>query len=78
VEGLRPSDPGRSLMSKRTYRVPAIDCEGCAKTIGEALEPVEGVEGTDVDINAKTVRVRGSADDRVLRKVLTAAGYPPA
>jgi hypothetical protein len=31
-----------------------------------------------VDLEAKIVRVRGSADDRVLRKVLTAAGYPPA
>jgi copper chaperone CopZ len=64
--------------NERTYNVPAIDCDGCAKAIGEALEPVEGVEATDVDIDAKTVRVRGSADDRVVRKVLTAAGYPPA
>ncbi|TMG33867.1 MAG: copper-binding protein, partial [Chloroflexi bacterium] len=46
--------------------------------ISEALEPVEGVEATVVDINAKTVRVRGSVDDLVVRKVLTAAGYPPA
>jgi uncharacterized protein len=63
---------------ERTYSVPAIHCEGCAGTIEEALEPVEGVESATVDLDAKVVRVRGSADDRVLRKVLTAAGYPPA
>ena len=64
--------------AERTYSVPAIHCEGCAGTIEEALEPVEGVESTAVDLDAKTVRVRGSADDRLLRKVLSAAGYPPA
>ncbi|MHB8630444.1 MAG: heavy-metal-associated domain-containing protein [Candidatus Limnocylindria bacterium] len=64
--------------AERTYSVPAIHCEGCAGTIAEALEPVDGVESTTVDLGAKTVRVRGSADDRVVRKVLTAAGYPPA
>ena len=64
--------------AERTYSVPAIHCAGCAGSIEEALEPVEGVESTTVDLDAKIVRVRGSADDHVLRKVLTAAGYPPA
>ncbi|HEX6060944.1 MAG TPA: heavy metal-associated domain-containing protein [Candidatus Limnocylindria bacterium] len=64
--------------AERTYSVPAIHCAGCAGTIEEALEPVEGVESATVDLDAKIVHVRGSADDRVLRKVLTAAGYPPA
>ena len=61
-----------------TYNVPAIHCAGCAASIGDALEPVEGVESTDVDVDTKTVRVRGTADDRVIRKVLAASGYPPA
>lgn len=65
-------------MADLTYKVSAIHCEGCAASIGDALEPVEGVESTDVDIDAKTVRVRGTADDRVIRKVLAASGYPPA
>jgi copper chaperone CopZ len=65
-------------VAELTYRVPAIHCAGCAATIDEALEPVEGVESTSVDTDAKTVRVSGTADDRVIRKVLTAAGYPPA
>ncbi len=65
-------------MSDRTYTIPAIDCEGCASAISEALEPVEGVESTSVDVERKTVVVRGAADDKVLRKVLAAAGYPPA
>lgn len=65
-------------MAELTYRVPAIHCAGCAATITDALEPVDGVEATDVDVDQKTVKVRGSADDRVLRKILEAAGYPPA
>ena len=64
-------------MADLTYKVPAIHCAGCAATIGDALEPVEGVEATDVDIDAKTVRVTGNVDDRVIRKVLVASGYPP-
>jgi copper chaperone CopZ len=64
--------------AERTYSVPAVHCEGCVGTIEDALEPVEGVESATVDLGAKIVRVRGSADDRVVRKVLTAAGYPPA
>lgn len=62
---------------ERTFSVPAIHCAGCASTISEALEPVEGVESATVDLDSKTVRVRGTADDRVVRKVLAAAGYPP-
>jgi copper chaperone CopZ len=65
-------------MTELTYRVPAIHCAGCAGTISEALEPVEGVDSTDVDVDAKIVRVRGSAEDRVVRKILETAGYPPA
>jgi copper chaperone len=65
-------------MTELTYTVPAIHCAGCAETISEALEPVEGVQSTDVDIDSKTVRVSGTPDDRVIRKVLTVSGYPPA
>jgi copper chaperone CopZ len=65
------------LTTIRTYQVPAIHCDGCAQTIRDALEPVEGVQGTEVDLDAKRITVRGEADDRLLRKVLAAAGYPP-
>jgi len=65
-------------MTELTYKVPAIHCAGCASTISEALEPVEGVQTTEVDVDSKTVRVTGTLDDRVIRKVLTVSGYPPA
>lgn len=65
-------------MTELTYKVPAIHCAGCASTISEALEPVEGVESTDVDTEAKTVTVRGTAEDKLVRKILETAGYPPA
>jgi copper chaperone len=65
-------------MTELRYSVPAIHCEGCAASISDALEPVDGVEATEVDVDAKTVHVRGTPDDRVIRKVLAASGYPPA
>ena len=64
-------------MSTKTFEVPTIHCEGCAQTISDALEPVEGVEATEVDLDERRVTVRGEADEALLRKVLTAAGYPP-
>ncbi len=64
-------------MATKTFEVPAIHCEGCAQTIVDALEPVEGVEGTAVDLDTKRVTVSGQADETVVRKVLAAAGYPP-
>ena len=65
-------------MTELRYSVPTIHCEGCATSISDALEPVEGVESAEVDVNARTVVVRGTPDDRVIRKVLAASGYPPA
>lgn len=65
-------------MTELTYKVPAIHCAGCAATIGDALEPVEGVQSTDVDVDTKTVTVRGTAEDKLVRKILETAGYPPA
>jgi hypothetical protein len=44
-------------LGERTYTVPAIHCEGCANTITEVLEPLEGVEAATVDLGSKTVRV---------------------
>lgn len=63
-------------MAIQTFHVPGIHCEGCAHTIVDALEPVEGVEGTDVDLDRRVVIVRGPADEGVVRKILAAAGYP--
>lgn len=66
------------MASELSYSVPTIHCDGCAQTIRDALEPVEGVESTQVDVDKKKVLVRGTATDGVVRKVLSAAGYPPA
>ncbi len=66
------------MANELSYSVPKIHCEGCAQNITAALEPVEGVESMEVDVDAKTVRVRGSAPDGVVRKVLASAGYPAA
>ena len=45
------------------FHVPAISCEGCARTINEALRAVVGVKSVQVDVPRKQVVVfsEGSA-----------------
>ena len=62
-----------------TYFVPAVHCEHCALSIREEVGEVEGVEGVDVDLEAKVVTVRGRAlDDAALRAAIAEAGYEAA
>ena len=62
----------------RTYRVFGITCDSCKRTIQEHLGAVEGVRLVEVDIEHKTVRVGGDADDVAMRAAITAAGYEVA
>ncbi len=60
------------------FSVPKMKCDGCAGTIRQAVGPL--VEDIDVDIAAKTVRVRllpQGAGVEDIRKVLEKAGFPP-
>lgn len=62
-----------------TYSVPAIHCAHCAASIQEEVVEVEGVVGVEVDLDAKTVTVRGSdLDDGLLRAAIGEAGYEAA
>ncbi|MFO0809008.1 MAG: HAD-IC family P-type ATPase [Gemmataceae bacterium] len=60
------------------FAAPGISCEGCARTIRDALGAVPGVSGVSVDIAGKTVRVDHgpSASREALAAVLARAGYP--
>jgi copper chaperone len=62
-----------------TYRVPAVHCGHCAAAIKEEVSSVEGVEGIDVDLDAKVVTIRGHAlSDEALREAIEEAGYEVA
>ena len=62
------------------FTVPGITCEGCARTIRQALGAVPGVSGVSVDGAAKSVRVihRGAAGRDVLAAALEGVGHPPS
>jgi len=49
----RKEDP----MTQTVLSVPDISCEHCARTVTNALSPLEGVERVAVDIPAKRVTV---------------------
>lgn len=63
-------------MSKTTIKIEGMMCEGCVKSVKEALEKVPGV--TSVEINLKkgtaTVLQDGASDDALVKAVVD-AGY---
>jgi len=62
-----------------SYSVPAIHCAHCVMSIREEVGQVEGVEDVDVDLESKTVTIRGHAlDDAALRAAIVEAGYEAA
>ena len=62
-----------------TYSVPAIHCGHCEMSIREEVSEVEGVENVDVDLDAKSVTIKGlELDDAALRAAIVEAGYEAA
>ncbi|MDF2754108.1 MAG: hypothetical protein K0S82_2491, partial [Gaiellaceae bacterium] len=78
--GIVTPTSGRGEMSDtKTYSVPGIHCGHCAAAIKEEVSSVEGVEGVDIDLDAKAVTVRGQAlSDEALRQAIEEAGYEVA
>ena len=67
------------MATQTEFRVPTIDCEGCARTIKGALGRVSGIDLVEVDVPAKRVRVEYDAielDEARVRDAVEAAGFP--
>ena len=63
-------------MAEITYTVPGMSCGHCERAVSEELLEVDGVTSVDVDLDAKTVLVRGERlDDATLKAAIGAAGY---
>ena len=64
--------------TRTMFRVPTIRCGGCAETITQALNRIDGVEAVDVDVQAKTVAVdhEPRTARETLETALATAGFP--
>lgn len=62
-------------MSKKTLKIEGMMCEGCVKSVKEALEKVPGVTSVDVNLKKGTAVVQGDADDETLIKAVVDAGF---
>jgi copper chaperone len=68
-------------MTTVVLNVPDISCEHCERTIREALAPVQGIQGLDVNISAKQVRVtfdESQVATEHMKDILQQEGYPVA
>ncbi len=66
---------------KETFNVPGVSCGHCKSAIEQALEPLAGVQGAEVDVDSKIVDV--TYDDSVIDRAgivrgIEAAGYDVA
>jgi copper chaperone len=65
-----------SVQNTIEYGVPGVSCAHCERAIVAEVEQVAGVETVAVDLEAKTVLVRGhELRDADLRAAIEAAGY---
>jgi copper chaperone CopZ len=63
-------------MEQIRYSVPDVSCSHCEQAIAAEVGKVAGVVAVDVDLDAKTVVVRGEAvDDTAVRAAIAEAGY---
>ena len=62
----------------RTYLVPGMTCEHCRDAITAALATVPDVDAVDVQLDAKELRIAGTADEAAVRRAVEDAGYDVA
>lgn len=59
-----------------TYSVPGMSCDHCKLAVTEEVTQVAGVEGVDIDLDTKLVRVRGTdVDPGAVVAAIDEAGY---
>ncbi|MBL6957717.1 MAG: heavy-metal-associated domain-containing protein [Rhodospirillales bacterium] len=58
-----------------TYRVLGMSCEGCAKSVTNAIKAVASDAEVNVDLEAKSVSVGGSVDSAVVEQAVDDAGF---
>jgi copper chaperone CopZ len=63
-------------MEEILYSVPGVSCSHCEQAISAEVGKVAGVLSVEVDLNGKTVAVRGNGvDEPSVRAAIAEAGY---
>ena len=65
-------------MNELLLSVPDMSCDHCVRAISSEVAVVVGVESFDVRLDAKTVRVTGTASEDAIRAAVAEAGYQAA
>jgi copper chaperone len=60
------------------FKVPAISCGHCVRSVNEAVHEIDPQAKVDVDLESKQVQVESTAGRAALAAALTEAGYPPS
>jgi len=55
--------------------VEGMTCEHCQKAVKEALEGISGVDRAEVNLEAGSAQIHGSADTQVLISAVEDEGY---
>ncbi len=61
-----------------TYSVPGASCDHCSAAISTHVGALEGVESVNVDLESKTVTVRGDVSRDAVVAAIDDAGYDVA
>lgn len=59
----------------QTYKVEGMTCQHCAKAVKEVVEALPNVEKATVNLEAKTVTVKGNPDLAALKAAIEEEGY---
>lgn len=72
-------DMGKERAMEMTLHAPAIECDGCARSIKKALGRLAGIQDVEVDVARKDVTVRfdeALLDAGAIQAALARAGFP--
>jgi len=62
----------------RTYLIDGMTCQHCAGSVQREVSQLDGVTAAEVDLDAKTLTVDGSAGDDAIAAAVAEAGYAVA
>lgn len=64
------------MSTTSTYTIQGMTCGSCATKVGTAVDQVDGVTDTQIDVTTGTLTVVGpGVDDTAVRNAIAKAGY---